>query len=180
MREILGDSSAATNESQLSTLKRLEVLYSAGNDIIVDLRSNNGATPKFEDFWNVVAVHIDAKTAVDDRRHGGVTTDGDVVVNMALTGSYADLYRQCVKISQENNINAIPSYTWFLLQFWPSSAAASKLFHYTGRFKVKRMVQARIIRKHNVDLHYNNVIFSFLKKRAIQYAKSTTFVTADA
>ena len=36
------------------------------------------------------------------------------------------------------------------------------------------------MRKHNVDLHYNNAIFSFLKKRAKQYAKSTTFVTADA
>ena len=99
---------------------------------------------------------------------------------MALAGSYADLYCQCVKISQENNINAIPSYAWYLLQFWPSSATASKLLHYTGRFKVKRMVQARIMRKHNDDLHYNNAIFSFLKTRAKQYAKSTTFVTADA
>ena len=114
------------------------MLYSAGNDIIVDLRSNNGATPptpKFEDFWNVVVAHIDAKTAVDDRRHGGVTIDGDIVVNMALAGSLADLYRQCVKISQENNINAIPSYAWFLLQFCPSSATSKLLLLDASKLK---------------------------------------------
>ena len=180
IRDLLGDSSAAHDENQLNVLKRLELLNSVGEDIIVDLRSNNGAKPKYDDFWNVVAEYIDTKTAVDDRRHGGINAKGGVVVNMALAGSYADLYRQCVKIAHKSNINAIPTYAWFLLQFWPSSASASKLLHYTGRFKVKRMVQARILRKHNVDLHYNNAIFSFLKKRAKRYVESTTFVTADA
>ena len=42
------------------------------------------------------------------------------------------------------------------------------------------MVQARVLRKHNVDLHYNNALFSFMKKRAKKYVDSTTFVTADA
>ena len=132
-----------------------------GEDIVVDLRANNGAAPKFEAFWDVVAKHIVTQTASDDRRHDGVTPDGNVVVNMALAASSADLYRKCVNIAQQNNINTVPTYAWFLLQFWPPSSSVSKLMHYTGRFKVKRIVQARILRKHNVDLHYNNAIFPF-------------------
>ena len=67
---------------------------------------------------------------------GGVDTDGGVVVNMALAGSYPDLYHQCATFAHKNNINPISTYAWFLLQFWPSSASVSKLLHYTGRFKV--------------------------------------------
>ena len=144
------------------------------------LRANNGSAPKFEAFWDVVAKDIETQTASDDRRHDGVTPDGIVVVNMALAASYADLYRKCVKIAQQNNINTVPKYAWFLLQFWPPSSSVSKLTHYTVCFKVKMMVQARILRKDDVDLHYNNAIFSFLKKRAKRYSLSTTFVTAVA
>ena len=84
MRQLLGDNSAAVNKNQSDTLKRLETLYSIGEDAILDLRSNNGATPKYEAFWDVVSNHIDTHTASDDRRNDGVTSDGDVTVNIAL------------------------------------------------------------------------------------------------
>ena len=58
MIEILGDNSAAHTKNQSEVLDRLEALYSVGEDIVVDLRANNGAAPKFEAFWDVVAKHI--------------------------------------------------------------------------------------------------------------------------
>lgn len=52
--------------------------------------------------WNIVAVYIDDKTAVDDRRHCtslNSSGDDDVVVNMALATSLADLFRQCEQVA---------------------------------------------------------------------------------
>ena len=53
---------------------------------------------------------------------------------------------ECLETGHVLNINAMPTYAWFLLQFWPSSASVSELLHYIARFKVKKMVQARILR----------------------------------
>ena len=59
-----------------------------------------------------VTDHISEKTAVDDRLHSASSTEEqNVVVNMALSLSYADMYKTCIQIAQEKNINAIPSYT---------------------------------------------------------------------
>ena len=52
--------------------------------------------------------------------------------------------------------------------------------HYTGRFEVKRMLQARLLRKENVDSHYTNAIYSFLKERASKHVNSSIMVSADA
>lgn len=52
--------------------------------------------------WNIVAVYIDDKTAVDDRRHCtslNSSGDDDFVVNMALATSLADLFRQCEQVA---------------------------------------------------------------------------------
>ena len=166
---------------QKEILNRLNAYVSTGEDIAVDLRQNNGAIPKYEDFWKIVAEYIEDKTAVDDRRHASSTGDGDVVVNMALALSYADLYRTCCEIAKlkEKEIK-IPSYEWFLLQFWPTTRSKSKILKYTGRFKIKRMIQSRVMRKENCDLHYTNAIYSFLKDRAQSYADSCSLVSADA
>ena len=41
----------------------------------------------------------------------------------------------------------ISSYGWFLLHLWPSTKTDPNVFHFTGRFKIKRMMQARILHK---------------------------------
>ena len=42
-------------------LNHLEAYTSTGNDISVDLRENNGVIPKYDDFWKIVAAHIEEK-----------------------------------------------------------------------------------------------------------------------
>ena len=101
---------------------------------------------------------------------------------MAVAHSYADMYRQCLSIAKEKEIGTeeIPSYAWFTLQFWPTNRSASKLLHHAGRFKVRRMVQARLLRKSNPDSHYAKAVYKALKKRAIKNRENHAFVSTDA
>ena len=162
VKDLLGDKSAAENENLREVLQRLQTVVSAGEEIIVDLQKKN---PKYDEFWDVVADHISEKTAVDDRHHSASSTEEqNVVVNMAFTLSYADMYKTCIQIAQEKNINAVPPYLWFMLQFWLTSKSTSKLLHYTGRFRVRHVVQACILRKTNPDADYARAVYSFLKK----------------
>ena len=74
----------------------------------------------------------------------------------------------------------VPNYSRFMLHFWPTNRHPSKILHRTGRFRVKRMIQSRIIRQENIDIHYTNAIFSFLKKRAVEHLTETVCISADA
>ena len=56
-------------------------------------------------------------------------------------------FRECVRITKARGIENIPTYLWFLLQFWPTHWTASKKLHRTGRFRIRRMVQAWLFRK---------------------------------
>ena len=160
---MLGDATQCNDKSQSAILERLKKTISLGEDIIVDLRANNGQKPKFDSFWNIVHDEIDEKTSVDDRRHSTATSDGQIVVNMALALSYRNLYRTCKAIAETSEESVpVPSYDWFLLQFWPSTRTLSSITHYTGKFKVKRMVQARMLRKYDIDARYTNALYSFL------------------
>ena len=42
------------------------------------------------------------------------------------------------------------------------------------------MVQARVLRKNNLDAHYANAIVSFLRERATKHGESTSLCSADA
>ena len=89
---------------------------------------------------------------MDDRRQAGVEGD-TVVVNMAIASSHASIYRECVEKAGQSGIE-VPSYTWFLLQFWPCSHTAANItLHYMGRFKEKHMIQARLFPNNNPDAH---------------------------
>ena len=90
------------------------------------------------------------------------------------------MYRVCIDIVKNKQDIPIPSYPWFLLQFRPTTKTASNILHHTGRFKVKRMVQARTLRKYNVDSHYTNTIYSFLRQRASKNIHSVSFASVDA
>ena len=52
----------------------------------------------FQKLTSFVAEYIENKTAIDDRRHSQ-ERDGEIVVTMAVATSYADMYRQCVRIA---------------------------------------------------------------------------------
>ena len=180
LRTLLGDASAPNDQNQKGILERLNRYVSLGEDIICDLRQNNGRIPKYGSFWEIVDEFIQDKTAIDDRRHSSESS-GEVVVSMAITASYADMYRQCARIAAEKVPPVeVPSKSWFMLQFWPSSKTLSGITQYTGRFKVKRMVQARILRNNNPDSHYANAIYSFMKERAVKNSDHTAMVSADA
>ena len=53
IKDLLGDGSANNSENQCAVLHRLDSAVSCREDIIVDLRKNNGSKPKFEKFWEV-------------------------------------------------------------------------------------------------------------------------------
>ena len=89
---------------------------------------------------------------MDGRRQAGVEGN-TMVVNMAIASFHASAYRECVEKAGQSGIE-VSSYTCFLLQFWSCSRTAANMLHYTGRFKVKRMIQARLFRKNNPDAHY--------------------------
>ena len=179
IRTLLNDSSQCNDKSQKAIIERLDRVVSLGEDVIMDLRAHNGRTAKFDDFWNIVQTEINDKTSLDDRRHTYVDDDGSTVVNMALALSYRDLYRTCVEKALSVDIPK-PTYPWFMYQFWPSTKTMSRMFNYTGKFKVKRMVQARILRKYNIDSHYANALYSFLKQRACELKERVTMVSSDA
>ena len=180
MSNLLGDASAFNDQNQVAILEGFNQYVSLGEDIVVDLRENNGQIPKFDAFWDVVAKYIEDKTAIDDRRHSN-ETNGEIITSMAIATGYADMYRQCVKIAAAKDEHIeVPPKRCFLLQFWPSNRTISNVTRYTGRFKVKRMVQARLLCKNNTDSHYANAIYSFLKERAVLNITSNAMFSADA
>ena len=50
IRTISNDSSQANDKSQKGILERLDRVVSLGEDVVVDLRKNNGSIPKFDEF----------------------------------------------------------------------------------------------------------------------------------
>ena len=53
MKRLLGDESAANDECEKDELDRLNIAVELGEEVMVDLRKNNGRKLKFEDFWQV-------------------------------------------------------------------------------------------------------------------------------
>ena len=53
IKDLLDDDSANNSENQCAVLCRLKIAMSCREDIIVNLRKNNGGKPKFEKFWEV-------------------------------------------------------------------------------------------------------------------------------
>ena len=51
--------------------------------------------------------------------------------------------------------------------------------YYTGKFWVRRMVQARLFRKHNPDSHYSNTIYNFRKERVMAHRDTSTLFSVD-
>ena len=77
------------------------------------------------------------------------------IINLSISSMF---FRECVGNAEASGIENIPTYLRFLLQFWPTHRTAPKMLYHTGRFKIRRVVQARLFRKSNPDAHYVNVV----------------------
>ena len=149
VKDLQGDESVSTNEAAKEIQKRLDIAIESGPDIVVDLRKNNGRKPVFEEFWDVVASYIDDVSALDDRHHatiddrwrGRCEHRNGLLICRYVQKTHKDRAR-------EMYFN-IPLYAWFILQFWPSSISVSNMLHYTGRFRVRRMIQGRLLHHDN-------------------------------
>ena len=113
------------------------------------------------------------------RRAPSIDGGENVLVDLAISNSYADLYRQCVSIAEKKGVD-LPSEKWFLLQFWPCRRTTSNMVHYTRHFKVKRIAQNRILRKNNPDAHSTKAIQRFIMERAVANRETSIYVSADA
>ena len=67
-------------------------------------------------------------------------------------------FKECVYIAETSGIKNISTYSWFLLQFWPTHWTASKMLHHTSRSRIRHMVQAQLFQESNPDAHYANAV----------------------
>ena len=184
---LTGDSSSSANATEAEVDERVsQLLDSEDPNLIWDLRVNNQGRPeKYEAFLEECKKYIDShmhvETAVDDRRHDTVGMDGEVVTHLAVAMNAQDLYEAVKKRCSEDT--PIPSLQWLRLQFWPRNASLRTASTYTGRLKVKFMIQAHQYRKAHIDAHidahYASALFRYEREFAVKYAEYATFVSLD-
>ena len=183
--ELTGDCSIADNSNSKAVDERVQLLLNTADESVLrDLRVNNGKKELFDTFWDVAEKKIEElqAAAVDYRRHAQVTTDGEVVSNFALAISARDLYEQCSKTAKEINKltdDQIPSLSWFWFQFWPKHSFTHSALNYTGRLKIKYMMQQRTVRKFSEDDHYCSALYRYARELALRYSEFTNFITTD-
>ena len=169
--ELTGDCSAASSQVECHVDERVrQTLKLEDPDVIVDLRQHNkGHSSKYTEFWKACENYIQGniETAVDDRRH-------EPIEHLAVAMSVPDLLPEVSKKIEPGT--SIPSVQWLRLQFWPKSKTA---LQYTGRLKVKYMVQKRQVRKFHEDAHCASALFRYEKEMAIKFRRFTTFVSLD-
>lgn len=73
----------------------------------------------------------------------------------------------------------IPSIQWLRFQFWPRRPTAKTAARYTGKLKLKFMVQARQFRADHVDAHYASALFRYEKEFSIKFKEHLVFVSMD-
>ena len=96
---------------------------------------------------------------------------------MAVTISAPSLYQKCKtealkSLSGEETL----SLSWFKLQFWPKNIRAHAALKYTGRFKIKHMMQKQMIHK-----QHNNCacIYKYLQSMAVELRDISRFICTD-
>ncbi|KAJ8375554.1 hypothetical protein SKAU_G00061340, partial [Synaphobranchus kaupii] len=150
-RRLTGDSTAAdsTNEAEVDS-RIARILDEEDPQLIWDLRGHNqGRSEEYEVFLQHCQnyIHTSVETAVDERRHDTIADD-DVVTHLATALSVRDLHEEVCKQCPDGT--KVPSIQWLRLQFWPRKPTAKTAARYTGRLKVKFMVQARQFRSNHV------------------------------
>ena len=140
-------------------------------DVVLDLRAlNTGHKSHCDVFWNECKKFLEeVGTPVDDRWH-------DQVVHLARAISARDLEQ--VKTRCPDSIN-IPHEPWLQLQFWPKSKHAQSNMHYTGKLKLKFMVQAQQFQKSHPDTHYAAALFRYQRELAVKFRSFSNFSCMD-
>ena len=93
-------------------------------DVVCDFRVSNGRPPKFEESGEIVDEFIKDKVAVDDRWYAqSIDEEEDVLVNLSISNSDAELYRQCVSIAEKrastfNQKNGYPTLAALKYDVW--------------------------------------------------------------
>ena len=173
-RQLTGDTSAASSESQKAIDERVQqALDLEDPDVVVDLRHHNKGHPsKYDQFWEACEryIHSTIELAVDDRRH-------DRVAHLAAALSVNDMLSEVSKLVGSDV--PVPSAQWLRLQFWPKNPTAKTSLQYTGKLKVKYMVQKRQLRKDHDDAHYASALFRYEKEMAIKFRSHATLVSLD-
>ena len=173
--ELTGDSSASINFMQAEVDSRIKQFIELEDPFVIpDLRTLNSSTErsKFDHFWQVcdTVLNEEIDTAVDDRRHSEVA-------HLASALSVRDLFE---RVSRRIPDGApVPSQEWLRLQFWPKTKHAKASLHYTGRLKVKFMIQQRQFRKQHPDQHYAAALFRYQREFALKFRDHTAFVCLD-
>ena len=140
-------------------------------DIVADLRSLNGKRrTQYDTFWYECQKFLNEDSAVDDRRHGSI-------VHLSRAISVRDFVEQVKQRCPDDTL--VPSDEWVRLQFWPKTASKSRFLHYTGRFKMKFMIQQRQWRHEHVDSHYAAACFRYIREYAILVRDFCVFVSLD-
>ena len=170
----LGDQSASTNLAQSEIDKRIiQLIDMEDSDIVYDLRALNGRErSQYDRFWDECQKFLneDISDAVDDRRHGTIT-------HLSRAISIRDFVNQVKQRCPEGTM--IPSCEWVRLQFWPKTPSTIKSSHYTGRFKLKFMIQQRQFRHQHVDSHYAAACFRYMREYAINIRDFCGFISID-
>ena len=123
------------------------------------IRSLNGShASRFDTFWDKCQQYLNQESTMDDCRHGQVT-------HLARAISIRDFISQVKSLCPEGA--AIPSEEWLRLQFWPKTPTARVSLQYTGRFKLKFMVQQRQWRFNHPDAHYAAACFRYIREYAL-------------
>ena len=174
-KRLTGDKSAVSYESE----EMVNKLDMEDPDLIWDLRVNNQGRPEeFSVFLDECKNYVDGvvQTAVAD-----VQADNDgsqeVITHPATASSVPELHKAVVAGIPEGT--AIPSQQWLRLQFWPRRTTRAVSRYFTGKLKLKFMVQARQFRKKHVDSHYASALFRYEKEFSLKYQSHVGFICMD-
>ena len=150
-------------------------------DLAKDSRVTNTRKSKFGEFWDICSKILQELTAVDVHRHCAASQEtGDVIVLMSVAISARSLYDKCKETALKTlKKEDIPSLSWFCFQFWPKDSRTHAALNYTGRFKIKYMMQKRMIRKQHDDDHYCACLYKYLRSMAVQLRDISNFTCTD-
>ena len=109
-------------------------------------------------FWEEcdAVLNEEVDTAVDDRCHSEVT-------HLTSALSVRDLFERVSLRIPEGTL--VPSREWLRLQFWHAKSS----LHYTGRLKVKFMIQQRQFCKQHPDQYYAAALFRYQREFTLKF-----------
>ena len=178
-RRLTGDASAPDSTEQAEVDSRVaQLLDTEDPDLIWDLRVLNEGRPQaFTVFLEHCQQYIQSSVETAVGWHDTVQADGEVITHLAKALSVWDLHEEVTKKCPPGT--PIPSVQWLRYQFWPRKPTASTAKKYTGKLKIKFMVQSRQFRHTHIDSHYASALFRYEREFAIRYRHFTTFICQD-